>query len=1071
MLRAQPEAAEYTVLLDAPSVGERLRASALGPVKGPQPRAALASVQLMRRSVAREQNPVVASMDALGAKVLRSTQSVLSAVFVRATEEQAAAIAGLPGVRSIARSQRYEPMLATASDIVRASAARIRPVGTELYGDGVKIGIIDSGLDFEHEAFRDDSLAAIVGYPRGDPEYIGLANSKVIAVRSYVELLNRGSPAASTPDDNSPWDSSGHGTGVAMIAAGKRVETPIGPVSGIAPNARIGVYKVFGTPGLNFYTADHAVIGALDDAANDGMDIVNMSLGNPMYYPWDAHGPDCGISFPNAACNPLSIAVESLVNDLGIAVVAAAGNHAWLGMLQEPGKSTIIVPGNAPSAITVGGTGNSASVVHAVRVGGKSFEARSGTGPDADGPLTAPAVLASDLFNPRACSPFPEGTLQGKLVVIDRGTCFFLHKVEHADAAGAAGALVINHQGESLIGMALLEDTDIPAFFVGYTDGEAIRELLANPESQLTLDPTPVVSERDWAFVNPRSSRGPTLALDPKPDIVAPSVDVYTAAPRYNPQGTLYSPSGFRSFSGTSYAAPFVAGAAALVWQAFPDLSARQVASVLINSASPIITEDGERERLTAGGAGVLDIDAALRTTATAVPPSVSFGSVGGASYPIRRQIEIANKTSQRQTYLLSVDPRDADVNGRVTINGRSAASFTLDAGRTIGLEVALQGSQPAPGTYEGFLRLINVNGKGPASVPYYYVAGDNEPYDALLLRGRDEVGIEGEESTQTVAARILDRFGVPVTGRSVRFSPGQTSVAILRTTPSTTPYGLLYASVRYGPDPGEQTVVATVGELILRFGYDASGVKPVVSSIANSASSATSRLAPGSLATISGTNFSLHSSGPPPEPQLRRLPLSRKGASVAFDAPEAGVSVAGRIASVTVDGASPGEGHMLIVQVPWELAGAEQAYVKVRTENASEPVLFPLATTAPGIFHYSDGADAYAAAIHSDGSTVSKSNSAARGETVTITMTGNGPVFGRPETGAAGSLLNPTLYAPTVRIGGEPAMVAYSGLDPGLAGLYLVTVVVPEALSPGNHLLTVDIAGATSNEVILPVQ
>ncbi len=1064
------------MILGAPSVGERLRASASGTPKGPRPRAALAGVQLMRRSVAREQNPVIASIEALGATVLRSTQSVLSAVFVRATEEQAAAIAGLPGVRSIVGCQRYEPMLSTASDIVQVSPARIRPAGAELYGDGIKIGIIDAGLDFEHEAFRDDSLPPMAGYPRGDPEYIDLASSKVIAVRSYVELLNRGSPAASTPDDNSPWDSSGHGTGVTMIAAGKRVDSPVGPVSGIAPRARIGVYKVFGTPGLNFYTADHAVIAALDDAVNDGMDIVNLSLGNPMFYPWDAHGRDCGISFPNAACNPLSVAVQSLVEDMGIVVVAAAGNYGWLGTPTEPGKSTIIVPGNAPSAITVGGTGNSASVVHAVHVGGQSFEARSGTGPDADGPLTAPAVLASDLFNPRACSPFPAGSLTEKLVVIDRGACFFLHKVEHADAAGAVGALVINHVGEALIGMALLEDTDIPAFFVGNSDGEAIRELLADQEeglgNELTLDPTPVVSEKEWAFVNPRSSRGPTLALDPKPDLVAPSIDVYTAAPRYNTQGTLYTPSGFRSYSGTSFAAPFVAGAAALVWQGHPDLTAGQVASALINSASPIMSEDGERERLTAAGAGVLDIGAAVRSSATVVPPSVSFGSVRGASYPIRRRIEIANKTVQRQTYLLSVEPRDADVNGRVTINERTGASFTLAPGGSIGLEVALQGSQPAPGAYEGFLRLTSLNAKGPVSVPYYYVAGDNEPYDALVLRGRDETGIEGEESTETVAARVLDRFGVPVAGRSVRFAPGQSSVNILRTTPSTTPHGLLYASVRYGPDPGEQTVVAVVGELKVGFKYDASGVKPAVSSIANSASLATSGLAPGSLATIGGTNFSIHSSGPPPEPQVRRLPLMRKGVSVAFDAPGFGISVAGRIASVTLgDTPQSGGDDSLLVQVPWELAGADRAYVKVRAENTSEPVGFPLSTTAPGIFHSSDGTDAYAAAMRFDGSTVSVSNPAVRGETVTIAMTGNGPVHGRPETGAAGSLLNTTLHAPTVWIAGQRALVTYSGLDPGLAGLYLLTVVVPEDLPAGSHPLSVEITGAKSNEVILPVR
>ena len=1055
--------AEYTVLLDTPSVGERLREFESERRSGLRPRAATGA-GLMRRAVVRSQDPVIAAISAQGVPVIGTVQNVLNAVFVRATSAQADAIAALPGVRGVVRAQHYEPMLKSVSQIVRVSAARVRLVGTQLFGEGMKIGIIDSGLDFDHEAFRDKSLVALDGYPRGDSKYWNLTSTKVIAVRSYVDLLNSGYPETSTPDDNSPWDSGGHGTAVAMIAAGKRVNTPLGAVSGIAPKARIGVYKVFGTPGLNFYTADQAVLAALDHAVDDGMDIVNLSLGNPTYYAWDARGRDCGRSRLDAPCNPLAVAAQSLVDDFGMVVVAAAGNHGSLGTRSAPAKSSIIIPGTAPGVISVGGTGNSASILESVRVGSQSFSAQSGTGPNADGPLAAPALLASGLGDPQGCESYPANALSGKIAVIDRGNCFFRTKVEHADGAGAVAVVVVNHEGDDLVKMALLESTDIPAFFVGGSDGEAIRELIADPENELTLDPTPTVSDREWAYVAPRSSRGPNLALLPKPDLVAPGLEVYTAAPRYNDQGILFNPSGFETVSGTSFAAPVVTGAAAIVWQAYPSFTARQVASVLINSASREILEDDEPARLTSAGAGVLDIREALLPTATVVPPSIGFGSVKDSAFPVIKQIEVRNKSKRAQSFLLTVEPRDSNASGRVTVNGRSAVRFMSRPGGTSVFRVALEGSRPLPGSYEGRLRLSSLNGWRAVSVPYMYVVGDNEPYDALLFRGRYEVGIEGEESTETVVARIVDRFGVPVAGRRVEFSAVSPSATILRSSRQTGQTGLIFASVRYGPESGEQQVIARVGGLDVPFVYNAAGSRPWIESIADTATNDSTRgIAPGSLARISGSDFALYPSGPVPVPQVRRLPLSRKGITVAFDAPGIDVSVAGRIASV--------DENSVTVHVPWELAGAARGFVKVRTANHSEPFQFQLVEANPAVFMYSHGTEPFAAALRAGGAPVTVENPATPGEAVTILMTGNGPVQSPPPTGAAGTRFNSTIYPPGVWIGSESAEVSYSGLDPGMAGLYLVTARVPDALEPGNHSLRVEVNGTYSNDVLLPVQ
>ncbi len=1066
-LLAQPapqlgQAPAYTILLDGPSVGERLR-EAPSMAAQEAARRADSSPERMRRAIARLQDPVIAELEARGIEVIGSVQNVLNAVFVRASVSQAEAAASVPGVASVVPGRRYEPMLQSVSGIVGVSAARVRPVGSQLFGEGLKIAIIDSGLDFQHEAFRDSSLPPIEGYPLGAPEYLHLASAKVIAVRSYVESLNSRSIYSSAPDDNSPRDSGGHGTAVAMVAAGKQVSTPVGAVSGIAPKARIGVYKVFGSPGLNFYTADHAVIMAIDDAVEDGMDILNLSLGNPTYYRWDATGADCGRQLSMSPCDPLSVAAQSAVDDFGRVVVVAAGNYGLRGTHSIPVRTTINSPGDAPAVITVGQTRNGTVFRESVRIGDRTFDAASGTGPDAQGLLTASAILASEVGDPLACEPFPADAFRGSIAVIGRSECFFVEKVEHADAAGAVGVLVINHEGDDLVEMALLEDTDIPAFFVGAADGASIRESLADPEALLTLDPTPVASEQDWNVVSPQSSRGPTLAFHPKPDLVAPADAVYTASSHFNDQGTAFSPSGFRAVSGTSFAAPVVSGAAALVWQAFPNMTAREVASALINSARPLVLEEGESYPLTSSGAGMVDIQAALRPTATVVPSSLGFGALHNSPFPIRRQLVIRNKSSRPQSYLVTIEAEQEDPSARLTINGRSAAVLRLGAHAATDLTVMLEGGRPPPGAYQGRLRVASLTGFGDVLVPYLYVVPDNEPVNAIRFQGHGDVGVAGRSATKRLVARVLDQFGAPVSGRPVTFRAEDGAPTVGLSSPTTGTNGLIFATVRFPPDSEPQRVVASIGNLEIPFSYQATGSKPGIESIVNSASSASpGGLAAGSLVTIRGGEFTQYASGPPAVPG-RALPILRKGVAVAFDAPDDGVSVAGRIHSVD-EGA-------VTVQLPWELAGVAQAYVSVRSDNRSDPFEFELARADPGIFRYEVEGRPYAVALHADGTAVTPESPAWPGETVTLSMTGNGPVRSTPATGEAVAMPVATLALPEVQIGGLSAEVRYSGLAPDLAGLYLLTVVLPESLTAGDQPVRVTIDGTASNVPVLPIR
>ncbi len=1052
----------YTVLLDKPSVGERLSEP---PAKSGEAsaRQAAATPGLMRRAVARSQDPVIAELEARGIEVIGVVRNVLNAVFVRASASQVEAIEEITGVSAVTPGRLYEPMLASVSETVGVNAARVRPKGSELFGEGLKIAIIDSGLDFEHEAFQDESLPPIEGYPVGDPAYLNLASTKVVAVRTYVESLNSKAIRSSSPDDYSPRDRGGHGTGVAMIAAGNEVSTPVGPVSGIAPAARIGVYKVFGTPGLNFYTADHAVIMAIDDAVEDGMDILNLSLGNPTFYRWDAKGSDCGRRQTMAPCDPLAAAAHSAVEEFGRVVVVAAGNFGLRGTHTVPVRTSINSPGDVPAVVTVGQTQSRALFRESVQIGGQTFEAASGTGPDAPGVLSAPAVLAGEVGDRLACEAFPANAFLGRIAVIDRSECFFVEKVEHADAAGAVGVLVINHEGDDLIEMALLGDTDIPAFFVGGSDGALIREALAEPDAILTLDPTPVVSAQDQDLVAPVSARGPTLSFHLKPDLVAPGAGVYTAAPRFSAQGTVFSPSGFRTVSGTSFAAPVVSGAAALIWQAFPHMNAREVGSALINSAKPLEVEDGEFFPLVSSGAGLLNIESALSPTATVVPPSLGLGQPPGATFPVRHRLVIRNKSSRPQAYRVTVEPSQEGLNPGLTINGRTSASFRLGAHARTSLTIALAGTRPRAGLYQGRLRVASLAGLGDVLVPYLYVVPDNEPVNAMPLLGHGSVGVAGQPATKSLVARVLDQFGAPVTGRSVTFRVEEGGPVIEQSSSSSGPNGLIFASVRYPPGPEPQKVVATIGNLEIPFSHAATGSKPVIEGLANGANPSSLRgPVAGSLVVIRGRQFAQYVSGPPVVPG-RPLPIMRKGVAVAFDAPDDRVSAAGRIHSV-------GE-ETVTVQVPWELAGVARAFVSVRSDNRSEPFEFELARVDPGIFRYESNGRAYAVAVHEDGTAVTPAAPARAGGVVTLSMTGNGPVQSPPATGEGVAMPVSTLRPPHVQVGGLDARVTYSGLTPELAGLYQLTLRLPASLPAGEHPVRVTMDGAVSNTPLLPVR
>src|ERR1017187_10082565 len=418
--------AEYALVLEDPPVAQKAQSRVTL-----QSSAAQAHLQKIRGA----QSRVLAELARRKVRVASTSQILVNAVFVRVAPDGAAALKDIAGVKWIQYLPPLKPLLNAAVNLVGVPAAWSAVRGSANAGAGVKIGIIDTGIDQNHPGFKDTGFTPPDGFPKG---HTGYTNNKVIVARSYISMLTDSDPVYSTPDDLSPRDRQGHGTAIAMIAAGVQNAGPLATITGVAPKAFLGNYKVFGSPGVNEYTYRSAWIQALTDAVNDRMDIVTLSLGegDPAFFgPLDTGGT----CLSEDLCDVGAQAVESATR-LGTLVVAAAGNGGNTGV-QTVTRASLDSPADAPSAIAVGATENSHLLYQTVRVNGNSLRnlhGLFGDGPKIASPLTAQVKDVTTLGdNGQACAALPAGSLTGAFALIQRGTCFFSDKVNFAQAAGA----------------------------------------------------------------------------------------------------------------------------------------------------------------------------------------------------------------------------------------------------------------------------------------------------------------------------------------------------------------------------------------------------------------------------------------------------------------------------------------------------------------------------------------------------------------------------------------------------------------------------------------------------------
>jgi minor extracellular serine protease Vpr len=602
--------------------------------------------------------------------------------------------------------------LATAVAMTGADLAN----GSGYTGTGVKVAVMDTGVDYNHADLggdgADSDAASNDGAFDGD-----FPNSRVAAGWDFVgDSFNADSTAATYnpvafPDPD-PDDCNGHGTHVAGIVGAN------GAVKGVAPNVTFGAYRVFGCNGST--TAD-IMLAAMERALADGMHVLNMSIGSA-FMTWP--------QYPTAA------GADALV-DAGMVVVASIGNSGADGLYSAgaPGVGNKVI-GTASydnshvSALTFNTSGGTQMAY--LPITSTDDPPTSGTTPEVVY-IGRGCPQSGPTWNLPAADPLLADPA-GKVALMDRGTCTFAAKYDRAVAAGAVDVVMANNSTGLFAGGGIVGQPGISAIGISQADGNTLKAQINAGPTTLTWTANRVNAVNPTAGqLSSFTSYGMNAELTLKPDIGAPGGLIRSTYP--------LEKGAYAIVSGTSMASPHVAGAAALLRQARPSLAASGFAAVLQNSADPRNSPLGPfLDYVHRQGAGMVDIDDSIVSTSTVTPSKVSLGEGAGGT----ATLTISNASSSEQTYTMSHEPAlntGPNANSPFTFAAQTGfstvsftpASVTIPAGGT-GTVTATITANPGiaeQAQYGGYLRATTGSGQ-VFRVPYAGLKGDYQSIQVL---------------------------------------------------------------------------------------------------------------------------------------------------------------------------------------------------------------------------------------------------------------------------------------------------------------------------------------------------
>ena len=631
--------------------------------------------RLYLAQLARMQDRVAAQLRAAvpGAAIERRYRVVLDALALRVPVSSLARVERMPGVAGVYPVATYHQLTDTVPALV--GAVPLWGVDRSTAGAGIKVGVIDDGIDAGAPFLAPAGLRAPEGFPRGQRRF---TSGRVIVARSFAGTDAPGS-------DHLAFDPrvSEHGTHVSGIIAGAygTVARPglglpvVHGLSGVAPGAWLGNYR-----GLARGNHESGAIGstvelaaAVDRAVEDGMDVLNLSLGGPQIDP---------------SADALAMALANAAK-AGVPSVVAAGND-----FDSRGYGSISSPGTSATAITVAATSSTRVFGVSGRVGGTGspalspFAAVPSLGPRVPAALAGPTrlVVASAFgLDRRACREPARRRALRAVVIVLRGGCSFGTKAINAHDAGAAAVIVESDRpGPPFV---VEEEADLPLLVVTDAVGQELHAYIAREGAAARVRFTRAIAELPTPprVLTDFSSAGPTpFDLLLKPDIAAPGEAILSSIPLAS---TDY-PGAFASWEGTSMAAPAVTGVVALMRERHHEWTPAQIRAALIGSAVPAYADSNgtvEASPLRTGG-GFVDAAGAVAPGVLSDPPVLGYGlQRPGASVSV--PVSVSDAGDGAGVWQVSIDRHGGSPAGAIA---SAPAELTVPPGGSALLAVTL---------------------------------------------------------------------------------------------------------------------------------------------------------------------------------------------------------------------------------------------------------------------------------------------------------------------------------------------------------------------------------------------
>ncbi len=751
----------------------------------------------------------------LNGKAFGSIQTVLNAVFIEVDPDKVEKLKEYSDVVSVEKDRVYRLKLDAANRICD-NVIIYKKLGMSHLdiGKGMKIAILDTGIDISNPMFNDEGFTYPDGFDPGANNESELTNNKVIVAKNFGS-------------DQNASDQYGHGTACAGCAAGRYVEVQDGPflykLLGAAPGAYLGNYKVFtmGPNGPGAYQS--SILNGIDAAVNDGMDVITLSLGGDI---------------STSASNDSEVqAIENAI-DAGVVVTVAAGNEGdnfedlinqygqdWRQHLDEYSlvPMSIDSPGNAPDAITVGANDNERDYVSIKKatfyLNGQPIDGLTDIqyGYDTqvaqtlqEFPMTEVVDLADYTSDELACGDLSGIDLSGKVVLVKRGDCYFCQKIKHCEDAGAAGVIVYNNvptgdpsgnggiiNMDTSIGPNCPFQLHIPGFFITYENGQVLKQILANSTDPVyfSISVDNVYQKVAYGYKTFFSSTGPTkIDYFLKPDVVAPGQRIMAPTQDDNNSSDMYSQTGFGETQGTSFSTPYTAGIVAAFKAFYPDLSPAEIKGVLCTATKfghdLYQTKDGINNLFFTNGygtpvyfgGGIVQLGRAHDAKLSLIPSNVSFGNVDtsqGSS--ISKTFSVKNISDKTVSFLPSL--LKICTNNKVDVSISPTTIQTVNSGDSVTITITASYSDPAATHLMGYV-VLRDNFGNEYKLPFYgrffspdvLNHNDTDDEDNDGLNHKTELGAWSDiYVTDTDGDGMSDADemnGIDVNGTTLHFNP-----------------------------------------------------------------------------------------------------------------------------------------------------------------------------------------------------------------------------------------------------------------------------------------------------------